>query len=418
MRSLSDDAFIKLFQFYIRNSGICAKVLPEGNREQLGSILKNCSASYPAGFIPFFEKIIVSDEIPNAWATPILEGILCHFLYRFGNLAPPKEWTPKSSLPDATALAKIILSWLEPNPFLWEKIDRISDALNVCSSLPGAADNAEPLLFCQYRLSSHEDPEEAENMEALTGEDLRHISCSTVRGKISESVILLASNLLKKKTRLPPLLFPLLIRFATDPHPGVRVSILKHLPLFGQYDTEGAWKLFRAAFQHPHPQLWPYGEPFLWDQCNEHFDNIKHYLARIRSEAFDTTAKTWGKVSALACMLRHIPEDQLINELIALDNQYAWQGVAEAFEVRITQKNNRDVVLLTANKFLSVIRNGQDVCQLEWFYDWLSELSDAAPYSAIQLYENLLSKADDPDLTFKVITMRNHLEMTYPIHNS
>lgn len=411
MGSLSDDAFIKLFQFYIRNSGSCVKVVSTNNREQLRSMLKNCSASDPAGFIPFFEKIIVSDEIPNAWATPILEGILCHFLYRFGNLAPPKEWRPKSPLPDATALAKIILNWLEPHPFLWEKADQISDALNICSHLPGMANVAERLLFCQFRLSDYEDPGEAENREALTEEDLRHISCRTVRGKTAESVILLASNLMKKKIPLHPLLFPLLLRFATDPHPGVRVSILKHLPLFGQCDSEGAWKLLRAAFQHPHPQLWPYGEPFLWDQCNEHFDKIKHYLARIRNEAFDTAAKTWGKISTLAWMLRHIPEDQLLSELISLDNKYAWQGVAEAFKARITQENNRDAVLLTANKFLSVMRDGQDVCQLEWFYDWLSDLSDTAPYSAIQLYENLLPKADDPDLASKVITMRDHLEM-------
>jgi len=407
-----DDSIIKLFKFYNRKTGDdVEKYLPIGNTEKMFRILRDRSASDPEGFIPFFEKIIVSDEITNTWAAAIMDGMISHLVYRFGDPDPPKERRPETLLPDAVMLAKIILNCLEQHPFLWEECGEIADVLKVCSCILENPEETEPLIFCQFRLASHEDPKKPENQEAVTEKDLQQVSQHSVRGRTAEGIILLASNLLKKEHLLHPLIFPLLFRFATDPHPGVRVSILTHLADFSQYDPEGAWKLYRGAFQAPHPRLWAHGEPFLCDQSDKNFGNVKHYLGRIRNEAFDIAAKTWGKVSTLACLSGHIPEKRLFREIASLNNKDAWQGLTEAFEVRITASEDKDTSLLTADKFIPLINEVKGICSPEWFYDWLSELSETAPFSAIQIYENLLSGVDDPELAAKIIALRECLNI-------
>lgn len=407
----ADDSIIKLFKFYNGKTGDnTEKYLPIENTEQLLRILKDRSASAPEGFIPFFEKIIVSGDIPNTFAAAIMNGMISHLLYRFGNPDPPKERRPETPLPNAVMLAKIILNFLEEQPFLWEECGEIADVLNICAVLE-SPEITEPLIFCQFRLASHKNPEKPESQEAVTEKDLEHVSKHSVRGKTAESVILLASNLLNKGRSLHPLIFPLLFRFATDPHPGVRVSILTHLADFSQYDPEGAWKLYRGAFQTPHPLLWARGEPFLCEQSDKHFGNVKHYLGRIRNEAFDIAAKTWGKVSTIACLSGHIQEKLLFSEIASLNNTDAWQGLTEAFELRITESDDKDTALLTADKFIPLINRKKDIRPPEWFYDWLSAVSETAPFLSIQLCENLLSEVDDPELTVRVIALRESLDM-------
>ena len=412
MRLSPDDSIIKLFKFYNGKTGEnVEEYLPIENTEHLLRILKDRSASAPEGFIPFFEKIVVSDDIPNTWAAAIMDGVISHLVRRFGNSDPPKSWRPRTPLPDAVTLAKVILNYLEAYPFLWEECDEIADVLKVCSCILDNPGEIEPLIFCQFRLASHQDPEKPEDDDTLTKKDLEHISRHSVRGKTGEGIILLASNLLRKEDWLHPLIFPLLFRFATDPHPGVRVSILTHLTDFGQYDPEGAWKLYRSIFQTPHSLLWGYGEPFLCDQSNRYFKNVKHYLERIRKEAFDIAAKTWGKVSTVACLFGHIQEKALFKEIVTLNNKDVWQGLSEAFEERITESDDRDMTLLTADKFIPLINELKDFCSVKWFYDWLTALSETSPFSAIQLYEKLLAGADDAELAAKIIALRESLDM-------
>ena len=386
MRSTSEEAFLRLFKYYHRFSRDSVEgELPRDNADEMLSMVRRCSASDPDAFAPLFEKIVRSDEISNDYATSIMEGLIRHVVCR---LSHPGECMSDSPLPDRVRRVRILLDWLARHRFLWEKSGEIAAMVNACADIPKELEDIEAFIFCLFRLADHPDPEEAEP-DTLTSEGLHDASSHSIRGKTAETALLLASSLLKRKRRVHPLLSSLLLRFATDGHPGVRASLLKHLPAFARYDSEGAWRLCRAAFQLPHPLLWDHGEPFLSDQCDKNFKQVRHYVERIRNEAFDTAAEVWGKVSAMACLSGHIEADRLSDDLLFLKNEDAWRGVDEAFKERITRADTLHAALLTATQYISFVHEMEKIRQPEWFHEWLSQLSVSAPLSAIQIRENL-----------------------------
>jgi len=368
--------FIRLFRFYGHDSNVSDSLrhLP-GETGELLSRLRNCSKSDPDAFIPFFDKIIVSDKIPDACAAPIADGIIDHLLTH----SPSAE---TSDAPAALAhLARTLIHWLDCHSFLWEKSKGIPDVLSLCCHLLGDPWDADPLLFCLLRLAGHKDPEAPEDKASVSDAELHDVSCHSVRGKIAGSAMRLASNLLKNGKPLPPLLFPLLFRFATDAHPGVRKAILSELADFGQYDAEGAWKLSNAIFQSPNPFLWEDAEAFLCGQCDENFSKVQTCLRGIQN------GKTRGKVSAWAFLSGHLPEDQFLSELVS--DSAVRTGVAEAFEMKLFHERNTDKAFLIANRFVSVLQRTGNGQTPEWFSKWIFELSGKKPLLAAQIRDHL-----------------------------
>lgn len=373
------NAFVRLFRCYSSDTAACdsLKNLPP-DIESLLLQLRNCSKADPGAFIPFFDKITVSDTIPDSYAVPIAEGIADYLISNF----PSDETSDVPS--DLIRPAKVLLHWLDVHSFLWEKCEGISDTLALCCRILENPADAEPLLFGLLRLAGHSDPESPKNEASVTAERLNEVSQHSVRGKIANSAIRLASNLLKNGKSLHPLLFPLLFRFATDAHPGVRAALLCGLADFGKYDADGAWKLSDAMFHSPNPFLWEYAEAFLCHQCQENFPKVRVCLRRIE------LGKTRGKISAWACLSGPLSEDAFFSELSGNDDDDAWTGVAEAFEMRLTHEKNRDQAVLIANQFVSVLnRMGNNKRPPEWFSRWLSELSGKTPLLADQIRAHL-----------------------------
>ena len=125
--------------------------------------------------------------------------------------------------------------------------------------------------------------------------------------------------------------FPLIQQFAGDSHPAVRVSILRYLPIYAQYDFEGAWNLFHIAFNNPHPLLWQLGEKFLYYQYYRNFDRVKPYIERIKQEAILTSGEVYGRISTLCYLSEYIPENQFFHDLITLNNMAVWSGALQVF---------------------------------------------------------------------------------------
>lgn len=481
MLSLSDDALIRLFKFYNQhNRESYEHEHLIGGTESVVSTFRDCCALDPARFIPFFDRI-VSEEILNGYAISVMEGIAYHIRYRFGNLQPPsKEWKPKEPLQEGEVLGKVILKRIYQYKFLWNESYKIAEAVKSCCHVLEDPADVELVIFCQFRLANHQNPEEikqhifSKDKKGISGDDLAHDALNSIRGITAEGSILLALNLLMSQKQLHELLFPLMLRFATDPHPAVRVSILNYLPYYVQYDFDGAWKLYHAAFQEPHPLLWSHGEQFLYYQYHINFDKVQLYLDRIKKEAIETAGETWGRISTLSYLSDHISDAQLFNDLDLLSNNKAWMGAVQVFKANISNANSQekcekgllyiinnatitlgllneidsafeqlnadgtDIALQLAHKYISAFEDAKGICGRHCFYDWISKLSNNAPFSALQVCERLLSKieesesqchiwqgdklissaitilreadlVDDPDLIFRAILLQDQL---------
>jgi len=438
MLSLSDETLIRLFQFYDQhNRDSYEHEHLVGGTEAVVSTFRDCCALDPARFIPFFDRI-VSEEILNEYAISVMEGIAYHIRYRFGNLQPPsKEWKPKEPLLVGKALGKVILKWIYQYKFLWKKSYKIAEVVKSCCHVLEDPADVELVIFCQFRLANHQDPEAikqrifSKDKKDISGDDLAVEALNSIRGITAEGSILLALNLLKGQKQLHELLFPLMLRFATDSHPAVRVSILNYLPYYAHYDFDGAWKLYHAAFQKPHILLWSHGEHFLSCQYHSNFDKVRPYLDRIEKEAIETAGESWGRISTLSYLSEHLSDAQLFNDLDSLNNNNAWIGAVQVFRANISNTNSQekcekgllyiinnttitpgllneidsafeqlnadraDITLLLARKYISAFEDVKGICKRLWFYDWLSKLSNNEPFSALQICENLLSRIEE-----------------------
>ena len=438
MLSLSDETLIRLFQFYDQhNRDSYEHEHLVGGTEAVVSTFRDCCALDPARFIPFFDRI-VSEEILNKYAISVMEGIAYHIRYRFGNLQPPsKEWKPKEPLLVGKALGKVILKRIYQYKFLWKKSYKIAEVVKSCCHVLEDPADVELVIFCQFRLANHQDPEAikqrifSKDKKDISGDDLAVEALNSIRGITAEGSILLALNLLKSQKQLHELLFPLMLRFATDSHPAVRVSILNYLPYYAHYDFDGAWKLYHAAFQKPHILLWSHGEHFLSCQYHSNFDKVRPYLDRIEKEAIETAGESWGRISTLSYLSEHLSDAQLFNDLDSLNNNNAWIGAVQVFRANISNTNSQekcekgllyiinnttitpgllneidsafeqlnadgaDITLLLARKYISAFEDVKGICKRLWFYDWLSKLSNNEPFSALQICENLLSRIEE-----------------------
>lgn len=435
MLSLSDQTLMKLLTYYDDNVGREHRdASMTGGTEEVVLTYKKCCSLDPIRFIPHFESIISSEIIIDNYAEAIIGGITDHIAYRFGIVQPPsKEWHAKEPLPEGQILAKILLNWIWKYDSLWGDGHLIANAIRACCQVVEDSIDVQLIVFCQFRLAKHYDPVETKpsiDDNERTEQKLATTALNSVRGVAAEGTIILASNLLKNYSRKHELLFSLMHRFAMDSHPAVRVSILKYLPYYTQFDLDGGWKLFEVNFRNPHQYLWHYGERFLYYQYHKKFDKVKIYLERIKNEAIETAGQTWGRISTLAYLAGYITEDGLFNDLVSLDNDGVWTGLIQVFTSNISDSKfydrcengllrllehidckdtliqeidnafellhseRKERTLRLAIKFIDSFDDPKEICEIDYFYDWLLRLSYNVPYDALQILEILFPKIE------------------------
>ncbi|WP_207688773.1 hypothetical protein [Desulfonema limicola] len=388
-------------------------------------VLKKNSTSDPEEFIRFFDNAVKND-LCNYYAAPILEGVAMHLAYRFCNYIPPENWNPKHPLPEKSKLVCFILSVIENHDFLWENINIIALALKSCAPLVKSSKEISSLFSYYLQLASHRDPEIYK--PDIINTDIEFISQNSVRGNIAEGAVLLAVNLLKNNIKFPKLLSAVLLRFATDSHLGVRISILKHLTAYARFDPDKAWSLFHAACPFPDPLLWPFGENFLQDQYNKNFKNVKYHLDQARHQSVAINYKTWGISFGLSYLSGSICAKELSQALLILNHCNTCYEVFNILNIHIKEEDNLlkcvnglveildsarfskkildqvkyifqyldtdyiDMTTMIAYKFISSFRGCRDSYDLSWFYNWLNRNSEKAPIASAQLCEQLISK--------------------------
>ena len=217
------DAFLNLFYFYTGQSPDSGGSSPlEPSWETISSALLRKSTADPAKWLRFFDQIIEHPDIPDECAAPVFDGVVAHLHIRSGRIPPPGGGRLPSSEPSKDRLARFILECLEGRSRLLENGQRVADAVLALSDTAAALEKTALLVSCLVRLSAHPDPVPV--CRNTLHRELFEAARFSVRGKAAESAAGLAARLIERQQSRDPLLATLLIRFATDPHPGVALG--------------------------------------------------------------------------------------------------------------------------------------------------------------------------------------------------
>jgi hypothetical protein len=304
---------LRLLSHYTGHQSHFDDILVGGERE-VGRQLQEASSRHPIGFMDLL--LTYWADISERFRDDIMDGVATYLAHRYGNLRTNGTWVPVEE-PDASVLAGLVLDELERHPKYWQQRRSAANAMEACSNVIYDAQNAERLIFLAIGfVDLHED-------DPIRGDNV----ISMMKGDVAEALMILANNLHERGSEFPELLAPILRRFANDKHPAVRSLILRRLPYFQSRNFELGWDLFHLAMQDAE-RLWDIAEPCLYYAYHSHFEVVKPLLARLRSEGSGKDLETWGCISALATMARHINFDEFLQDLNVLDKTEAWQGAA------------------------------------------------------------------------------------------
>jgi hypothetical protein len=320
--SASDNGVLSLLEHYNGHSdwhGRGADFLVGGERE-VGWQLREASSRHPTRFLGLLS--IRWADIPEEFRDDVMDGVATYLDYRYGNLQTNSTWLPVEE-PDAPLLASQILDELERHPKNWQHRRPAANALEACANVIHDAQEAERLIFIAIGFEGlHEaDPIKGDTVDPLS------LGINLVKGKVAEALMILANDFREHGSKFPELLAPTLRRFASDEHPAVRALILRRLPYLQSAMFDLGWDLFHLAMQDANG-LWKIAEPCLYYAYHNHFEIVGPLLARLRNEASGKDLETWGRISALASMTRHIDFAEFIRDLNTLNNTEAWRGAA------------------------------------------------------------------------------------------
>lgn len=318
----SDSVILRLLAHYNGHSdwhGRGADYLIGGERE-VGVQLREASSRHPTRFLGLLPTYWA--DISEKFRDDIMDGVATYLAYRYGNLRTNENWLPIEE-PDAPALAGHILDELERHPQHWQLRRPAAKALEACANVVQNLEDAERVVFLAtgFERLDEDDLIKGDNV------DLISLGINMSKGDVAEALMILASNSRELGGVFPELLQPALSRFAGDKHPAIRAVILRRLPYLQSKNFELGWNLFHLAM-HGAEGLWEIAEPCLYYAYHNHFEVVKPLLARLRIEGRGKDLETWGRISALASMTRHIDFAELLGDLIALDNTEAWLGAA------------------------------------------------------------------------------------------
>ncbi|MEE3652697.1 MULTISPECIES: NACHT domain-containing protein [unclassified Brenneria] len=289
-----------------------------GGEEEVGWQLREASSRQPLRFLNFLSSYWI--DIPAKFRDDIMSGIATYLAYRYGNLNTNGKWEPLEE-PNASLLANQILDELERHPMQWRYNSSSAKALEACANVIQDLQAAERLIFLAIGFAGldESDPIEGESVDLIT------TGINMAKGDVTDALMILANNFLEQSNKLPALLVPTLRRFASDEHQAIRALILQRLPFMQNKSFDLGWDLFHLAMKDAHG-LWQIAERCLYYAYHNHFDTVKPLLTSIYSEGSDKDFETWGRISALSAMTKHIDFDKFLRDLNTLDKTEAWHG--------------------------------------------------------------------------------------------
>lgn len=342
----TDSGVLRLLAHYNGHSDRHGADFLIGGESEVGWQLREASSRHPSRFLGFLRTYWL--KLSERFRDDILDGVASYLAYRYGNLRANENWLPAEE-PDAPTLAGYILDELERHPQYWRVRRPAAKALEACANVLHDLENAERLvvLASGFEPLEEDDPIKGDNVDLLT------LGVNMVKGDVAEALMILESNLRELGGVFPELLHPTLRRFAGDKHRAIRALILHRLPYLQSKDFELGWSLFHLAM-YDSEGLWGIAEPCLYYAYQRHFEVVKPLLARLRLEGVGKDMETWGRISALASMARHIDFVEFLEDLKVLDNTEAWQGAATVWTNAENIRQHREQCLAGMDAGLKV----------------------------------------------------------------
>lgn len=309
-----------------------------GGEEQVGQQLGEASSHNPTRFLRLLSTYW--SDISERFRNNIMYGIANYLAYRYGNLQTNSKWEPFDE-PEATVLASQILDELERHPNHWHHNRSASNAMEACAHVIKDTQNAARLVFLAIGFANLQEE------STIKGDsvDLITTGINMMKGEVVEALMILANSFQEHTVPFPELLSPTLRSFAGAEHPAIRALVLRRLPYLQYHNPDLGWDLFRRATQEA-TGLWQIAEPCLYHAYHNDFGKVAPLLARIQSEGNGKDMETWGRISALAALSRHIDIFILINDLRAMENTEAWRGAASVWTHPENVKQHREQCLM------------------------------------------------------------------------
>jgi hypothetical protein len=316
----SDSAALQLLAHYNGHSEWHEADFLLGGEREVGWQLREASSRSPSRFLGLLSAHWAS--IPINFRHDIIDGISTYLSYRYGNLQKNEAWQPVEE-PQAALLASHILDELERHSAEWRHQRCTAKALEACANVIEDVNEAERLISLAIDFASlHEtDPLWGDSVSLLD------LGINMAKGNVADALMILANKFSNHDSEPPKLLAPTLHRFASDEHAAIRAMILRRLPYLQSKSPDLGWELFHLAMRDTEG-LWQIAEPCLYHSYHNHFEIVRPLLARLRSEGSGKDLETWGRISALATMTKHIDFAELIGDLNSLNNTDAWRGSA------------------------------------------------------------------------------------------
>jgi hypothetical protein len=309
-----------------------------GGEQEIGSQLSEASSRHPNRFLHLLSTYWA--DISEGFRDAIMNGAAKYLEHRYGNLQINGKWEPLDE-PDAADLVSHILDELDRHPKHWYRNSAASNAMRASAHVIKDAQDAERLVFLAIGFASLQD----ENTIDRDSVDLITTGINMMSGHVAEALMILVKSLKEHSVPFPDLLPPTLRRFAGNEHPAIRALILRRLPYLQYHNPELGWDLFRLAMQDA-TGLWQIAEPCLYYAYHNHFAIVASLLARIQREGSGKDMETWGRISALAAMSKHIDIFALISDLNAMENTDAWRGAAIVWTHSGNFKQHREQCLI------------------------------------------------------------------------
>lgn len=319
----SDNGVLNLLEHY---DGVnwCGHEYLVGGEREVGLQLQEASSRHPTRFLGLLSANWM--DIHEKFRDDIMDGVVSHLAYCSGYLQANSTWSPVET-PNELLLASRILDELEKHPKDWRRRRSTAKALEACANVLCDAQEAERLIFLAIDFEGfHErDPIKGDNV------DLISLGINMAKGNVADALVILVGKIKDCGGIFPELLIPTLRRFSRTEHPAIRALILRRLPYLQNKMFDLGWDLFHLVMQKNIEGIWKIAEPCLYYAYHEHFEVIRPLLARLRNEGCGKDLETWGRISALATLSRHVELTEFLGELNSLNSTEAWRGAANVW---------------------------------------------------------------------------------------
>jgi ATPase family associated with various cellular activities (AAA) len=407
----------------------------KGGRDMVADVLCEAAALDPVRYLALVPAM-EHHGIWNGYLNNLFDGITRHLRYRYGSLQPPQDWSSSQPEPDGTDLARHLLDLAEKRSGLRENGHTIARMLEASSEVLEDSESTERLVFLWFWVMKHPDPEEDHQViwsaekKGISTEDLRAIAINSVRGVAAGGAMSLCNRLLELEREPPDLMFPLLRHFACDSVQAVPAALLAGLPYLTHKRSSWGRQLFNDIFTEPQTHLWPLAERYLYRQYHEYFEYVAPLLHRMRTEAPEESAGTWGRIMTLASLSGHIDNDDLFHQLESVKSIDAREGAAQVFTSNLNnhkarelcknglqcfiqsgemtdhiqsiieiafdpKKHGRVLDESFALRFIDSIKPSNNYVTLRHLFDWIADRASRDPISALEVCEQLINKLSE-----------------------